>query len=497
MRKSICTQERKWPSAELATNSPPRPPTREELIDKAIELNTQRHQSLWDKGKVAAYDQHDIAYFFAVLHQELVDNDLVDSEDHKSVPLDAGTEKEEEKVISLYESIQNTARAVRSAKQPFEREQLDRVLDHMVDMMAETCFRVLPSATRELLQKDFTAKFPEGNFTAKWAITVACKRDGTKVHDPASGVVRIVYPKVYDPERLQKIWSVYQDIMLSPHVYGVNLQHLERVEVLLNQIVKRDRLPSANSLPAQHLLRSAWNMADTCVYNADRYKTWTKIGQFVTLFLSTTIVALASFRQELSELSPQFAKNGIFFIAALLTVITGMLAYLGPDNRWRELRATAEHVESEVFQFRTRTGAYSTNVSAPNATELIFRKKLEDLTTTAAQGASLGSSSFYQRYHNRIYRHGQNKDSNSGAKMLRFDYESVDVEAPVHIEKCTDSPDNRTLLPACDCCARCTTCQLCAVYTVLPSFAQCVDECAMVSLIFFFLISHIYMHRTA
>ena len=27
--------------------------------------------------------------------------------------------------------------------------------------------------------------------------------------------------------------------------------------------VKRDRLPSANSLQAQHLLRSAWNVVDT------------------------------------------------------------------------------------------------------------------------------------------------------------------------------------------------------------------------------------------
>ena len=67
------------------------------------------------------------------------------------------------------------------------------------------------------------------------------------------------------------------------------MEHLDAVNSLLNQIVKRDRLPSANSLQAQHLLRSAWNMVDTCVYNAAKYKVQAKVGQLTTLLLSAAL----------------------------------------------------------------------------------------------------------------------------------------------------------------------------------------------------------------
>ena len=134
-------QVRKWPRDELASENP----SRDELIDKAIELNTQRHQSLWEKGKVAAYDQHDIAYFFNVLHE-------TGSADHV-VLVDERTNKSD---VSLYESIQSIESAVRSAGQTFSHKQLDRVLDHMVSMMAETCFRILPAETRENIKRDKT-----------------------------------------------------------------------------------------------------------------------------------------------------------------------------------------------------------------------------------------------------------------------------------------------------------------------------------------------------
>ena len=146
----------------------------------------------------------------------------------------------------------------------------------------------------------------------------------------------------------------------------------------------------------------------------------------------TLVIALASFQGALAKFSPQLSQDGIFYIATIIFLVTGMHTYLCPDDRWRELRATAEHIESEVFRFRTRTGAYSVSVSDPHATELTFRKKIEDLTTRAAQGAALGSSSFFRRYRGSVYMHGQNADT----KMLRFDYKSVDKEAPVHIERC-------------------------------------------------------------
>ena len=51
---------------------------------------------------------------------------------------------------------------------------------------------------------------------------------------------------------------------------------------------------------------------DTCIYNAGKYKTLSKVGYFLTLFLGTSIIALVSFKRELSKTHASFSRHGIF-----------------------------------------------------------------------------------------------------------------------------------------------------------------------------------------
>ena len=65
---------------------------------------------------------------------------------------------------------------------------------------------------------------------------------------------------------------------------------------LIDQIVKRDRLPSHNSLQAQHALRDAWNTIDECIYNAGYYKLLAKAAYTLCLLLGITIIVLSVFK---------------------------------------------------------------------------------------------------------------------------------------------------------------------------------------------------------
>ena len=68
------------------------------------------------------------------------------------------------------------------------------------------------------------------------------------------------------------------------------------MRTLIDQIVKRDRLPSNNSLQAQHALRNAWNTIDVCVYNAGYYKRLAKVAYILCLLLGTAIIVLSVFK---------------------------------------------------------------------------------------------------------------------------------------------------------------------------------------------------------
>ena len=111
----------------------------------------------------------------------------------------------------------------------FTTEQLERVINHLVDMMAHSFLR---ATTKFDKRKDL--KYPEGRADLPESIA----------------------------GKLDRIWSVYYDIFKSDQIYGANLESLDQIQVLIDHIIKRDHLPPHNSKEAQHLLRDAWNTVD-------------------------------------------------------------------------------------------------------------------------------------------------------------------------------------------------------------------------------------------
>jgi hypothetical protein len=253
--------------------------TRDELIAKAIEINLARHQELWALGKVQSYDQHDLAFFFDVLNGD----GKADTTVNLGLSLSGGSEEQ-----TLYESLRSLeadGEAGNLGGRPFKQAHLELVINHLVEMMAQTFLRVQPAATREELAPGFDATSPELNQTEGF--------------NPAD----------HWAEKLDSIWSVYYDLFMAPRVYGLNLQNLSSAQSLIDQIVKRDKLPPKNTLEAQQILRNAWNAVDICVYNAVRYKRVAKLSYVAQLLLGIVVIVFTVFREQIDEYSCEQPVN--------------------------------------------------------------------------------------------------------------------------------------------------------------------------------------------
>ena len=331
--------------------------TRTALIEKAIEMNEARHAALWAIDKIQAYDQHDLAYFFDVLNG--------DGEASTAVTIaDTGTDE----CQPLCESIKSAKRLSAQGQggtEKFTRPQLELVIDHLIAMMAQSHFRALPVTEQAELQQD-------------------------DAFDPTEHYAK----------QLDGIWSVYYDVFMSKRLYGANLKSIDAVKKLVHQIVKRDRLPPCNPLEAQQALRDAWNIVDVCVHNANTYKRLSKASFWLSLLLGVLIVALTVFTDHNCNMDYQrlllatnvtcttdlcdqllncktadsaFASSTAFFLtASLLVMVTGVNTYYDPSRRWQELRAAAENLHSDVFQFRTRTRVYAVDIAEPRIAENRF-----------------------------------------------------------------------------------------------------------------------------
>ena len=186
---------------------------------------------------------------------------MADDDAHDDIGIDNGFVQGDDEALKAAEKLQAAGEAICA----FTQAQLGRVVDHLVEMMAQTHFRVLPAAQQEeLLQKE---GFDVAEHFAK---------------------------------RLEIIHGVYYDVFKSKCIYGANLQNFEAVRKLIDQIVKRDRLPSSNSLQAQHALRNAWNTIDVCVYNAGYYKRLAKVAYILCLLLGTAIIVLSVFKTHIN-----------------------------------------------------------------------------------------------------------------------------------------------------------------------------------------------------
>jgi hypothetical protein len=404
--------------------------SRDELIDAAIKSNKAHHEKLWKNGKINSFDHHELAFFYDVLNG--------DGKAKSTVSLAPTTGCESNK--TLYQSIKDTEllHAAQADPLPFTEEQLTKVINHMVDMMAQAHLQALPDADFATIKKEGSPlfdRFPDKPGEKDDQVAHENYNDWCQTHLDASGRYQdgtlsslghwSDWPMSALPqlgpightfaERLDTIWSVYYDIFKAKRIYGANMENLGAVALLIDQIVKRDKLPPKNSLEAQRQLRNGWNTIDICVYNAHQYKLMHKISTVLQLLLGTAIIVLTVYRPYFCAYGVQTEDDeddttqmAVFFTSAVLTLLTATTTFFSPAQRWRQLRAMAELLQSEIFQFRTRTGDYTVVQAEPRRPEEILKQRIQTSRAAVVQQAGLNGSAFNRKYKAKVYQHGQN-----------------------------------------------------------------------------------------
>jgi len=251
-------------------------------------------------------------------------------------------------------------------------------------------------------------------------------------------------------------------LLSSTNFYHINLTHHATAKRLVQQLVQLDRLPKENSLEGLLLLRSAWRDFDVAMLLADRYKRVCKVSFILQLLLGWSAVTLSAVASETAGLvapsgnrtvavtvtvamaeEAEAARRlsegeidaalavGLWFkgtlvhlIFALSVTMTFIIAFdsiLNSHGRWKQLRIGAGALESIIWKYRTRTGAFEIDDehrghSGVRLPESILLQAIKQTRTNMLASANLTSSEFTKRYSAGVYKHFQDRGTPTAAR---------------------------------------------------------------------------------
>ena len=111
-----------------------------------------------------------------------------------------------------------------------------------------------------------------------------------------------------------------------------------------------------------------------------------------------------------------------FTLSILVTVLMGFDALLKAKGKWRQLRRTANTIESTIWQYRTRTGVFElpehhANDERPNR---MFERTLRELRGELTSKHSLTTADIAKSYPPHVFRHGQSCPTNTTVNWVMF-----------------------------------------------------------------------------
>ena len=199
----------------------------------------------------------------------------------------------------------------------------------------------------------------------------------------------------------------FRTLLSSPNFYHANLSDMENAQKLVNQIVRLDRLPPSNPLEGLLLLRDAWKDYDVAMLLADRYKIWCKLIFSAQLLFSWLIVCGST--TYMTETTEGNVVHFVFGVSVAFSILVCLDGLLSPKARWRHLRSSASLLQSIVWKYRTRTGAFEVDSSRSMSTspESVLCNLLNEWRANLLAGASLKATNLTRQYPPHVYKHFQ------------------------------------------------------------------------------------------
>ena len=115
------------------------------------------------------------------------------------------------------------------------------------------------------------------------------------------------------------------------------------------------------------------------VFQANKSKIVSKASYFILLLFAAAATVITVFAcswdehgdgkalQNPLQVSASNRRRVIIGLSLATAVLTGLVTFLKPTARWMELRGGALTLESELWQFRTRSGPYRPRPARPPA----------------------------------------------------------------------------------------------------------------------------------
>lgn len=94
-------------------------------------------------------------------------------------------------------------------------------------------------------------------------------------------------------------------------------------------------------------------------------------------------------------------------LSILYSFVAGVFAFLNPVVRWKQLRGNALAIESEVWKFRTRTGAYKPKIGEYQVAEKEFQNNIQLIKDNIISKSGVDNADFLKKYDLSVFKHSQ------------------------------------------------------------------------------------------
>ena len=352
----------------------------EVLVNIAFEMVERKMNVLVNEGVVDNLRTS----LFAFLHHVLtIGASLGSADGHDVVPL-------HERILEM-EKFERTNKDVKKAL--VSPELVTRVLDFVYSRVAACDVQCQLSRVDKWLHKH------DKKFQYMLADAVVYKKGLEKAVEVIDENGGYMTGQIFD----SSVWMAQFDLLMSANTFSGSVFDLDEIKRVLGSVAKIDRLPSANSLEALRTLQDAWDHVEVYHFLADKYKQNSKAAYVAMLLTGIAITVLS----QINSILGYDARYIIIALSFFGSCLAGFVAYTNPIVKWQQLRVAALTIESNIWMFRTRAGAYrTTGEEFDLSSEQLLADSLRAIKAGVLEGADIKSTSFFSRSvsHNK---HGQ------------------------------------------------------------------------------------------
>jgi len=152
--------------------------------------------------------------------------------------------------------------------------------------------------------------------------------------------------------------------------FSAHVSKTENLSFIVNHVMMdNDGLPDKNTLEGLLVLRQAWDLADIGRYVLKRYKRLAKACYLIMILLAIAI-AIVSIQKDMIDKSSledgepkqmygrKLSELLTFSLSVATSFAAAIMAFTNPVTRWQQIRDAVANMESAIWFFRTRTGAF-------------------------------------------------------------------------------------------------------------------------------------------